>query len=93
MANATEPIAVLVTAQEKAMIAKMARDANLSMGEFLRRAAASFSPNDDEKMLERMIEQMMKTTVRACTAMDDALAFVDASNLRIKAMEAKRAAR
>lgn len=93
MANATERIVVLVTAREKAMIAKMARDANLSMGEFLRRAAASFSPNEDEKMLERMIEQMMKTTVQACTAMDDALAFVDASNQRIKAMEAKQAAR
>lgn len=40
MANATERIAVLVTALEKVMIAKMARDANLSLGEFLRRAAA-----------------------------------------------------
>jgi len=91
MATATERIPVLVTAQEKALIAKMAQDAHLSMGEFLRRAASSFRPNEDETMLEGMIEQMMKTTAQASAAIDDALAFVDASNERIAAMEAKGA--
>ena len=91
MATATERIPVLVTAQEKALIAKMARDAHLSMGEFLRRAASSFRPNEDDSMLEGMIEQMMKTTAQASAAIDDALAFVDASNERIDAMEAKGA--
>ncbi|MCL2345093.1 MAG: hypothetical protein FWC58_04485 [Desulfobulbus sp.] len=89
MATATERIPVLVTAQEKALIASMARDARLSMGEFLRRAASSFRPNEDEKLLEGMIEQMLKTTAQANAAMDDALAFVEASNQRIAAMEDK----
>jgi hypothetical protein len=91
MATATERIPVLVTSQEKAMIAKMAQDAHLSMGEFLRRAAASFRPSEDEKMLEGMIEQMAKTTAQASAAIEDALAFVEASNERIVAMEAGRA--
>ena len=38
MATATERIPVLVTAEEKEHIAKMAKSAGLSMGEFLRRA-------------------------------------------------------
>lgn len=91
MATATERIPVLVTAQEKAMIAKMAKNAHLSMGEFLRRAASSFRPDDDDKMLEGMIEQMEKTTAQANAAIDDALSFVEASNARIARMEARQA--
>lgn len=90
MATATERIPVLVTTQEKAMIARMAQEAHLSMGEFLRRAAASFRPNEDEALLEGMIGQMLRTTAQANAAIDEALAFVEASNARIAAMEAER---
>lgn len=89
MATATERIPVLVTATEKGQIAKMAKAAGLSMGEFLRRAAASFRPSEDDKMLEGMIDQMNKTTAQVNAAIDEALAFVDASNQRIAEMERK----
>lgn len=89
MATATERIPVLVSAEEKAMIAKLAKDAHLSMGEFLRRAAASFRPAEDDRMLEGMIDQMAKTTAQASAAIDDALAFVEASNRRIATMESR----
>ena len=87
MATASERIPVLVTATEKGQIAKMAKAAGLSMGEFLRRAAASFRPSEDERILEGMVEQMNKTTLQASAAIDRALAFVDASNKRIAALE------
>jgi hypothetical protein len=91
MATATERIPVLVTAAEKGRIAKMAKTAGLSMGEFLRRAAASFRPGDDEQLLEGVIDQMNKTTAQANAAIDKALAYVEASNKRIAAMERKTA--
>lgn len=87
MTAATQRIPVLVTPAEKDQIVKMAKDAGLSMGEFLRRAAMAFQPAEDEKLLESMIEQMRKTTVRAHLAIDEALASVEASNKRIAAME------
>ena len=87
MTAATQRIPVLVTPAEKEQIAKMARGAGLSMGEFLRRAAMAFQPGEDEKLLESMIEQMSKTTTRAHLAIDEALASVAASNNRIDAME------
>jgi hypothetical protein len=62
------------------------------MGEFLRRAAASFRPSEDERILERMIEQMAETTTQASAAIEDALAFAEASNKRIAALEARRKA-
>jgi len=89
MATATERIPVLVTAAEKGKIAKMAKAAGLSMGEFLRRAASSFRPSEDETVLEGMIDQMGKTTAQASAAIDKALAFVESSNKRIAAMERK----
>lgn len=91
MATATERIPVLVTASEKGQIAKMAKSEGLSMGEFLRRAAASYRPNEEDKLLEGMIDQMNKTTAQASAAIDEALAFVDESNKRIAAMERKAA--
>lgn len=87
MTTATQRIPVLVTAAEKGIIAKRAKEAGLSMGEFLRRAAESFSPSEDDKILEAMIDQIYKTTAQANAAIDQALAFVEASNKRIEAME------
>lgn len=90
MASASERIPVLVTPSEKAAIAKRAREAHLSMGEFLRRSAASYCPTEDEMMLEGMIQQMVKATAQAGAAIDDALAFVESSNKRIAALETER---
>lgn len=88
MATANERIPVLVTPEEKIRIARLARDANMSMSEFLRRAASSFRPSEDDTLLEGVIDQMLKTTADASAAIDDAQAFVEASNKRIADMEA-----
>jgi hypothetical protein len=87
MATFTERIPVLVTPMEKGKIAKMAKAAGVSMGEFLRRAASSYRSSEDEEVLLGMIDQMNKTTARASASIDDALKFVEASNKRIAAME------
>ena len=91
MSTATERIPVLVTTREKGQIAKMTKDAGLSMGELLRRAASSYRTSEQDKELEGMIDQMNKTTAQASAAIDKALAFVNASNKRIVAMERKAA--
>ncbi|MDH3209749.1 MAG: hypothetical protein OEL91_05135 [Burkholderiaceae bacterium] len=90
MNTATERIPVLVTATEKRQIAAVAKAAGLSTGEFLRRAAASFRPSEDDKILEGMIDQMVKTTASASAAIDDALAYVEASNKRIATLEKRK---
>jgi len=90
MTTATARVPVLMTAKEKAQIAKKAKEAGLSMGEYLRRAAQSYRPSEDDKALEAMIDQMLKATERTDQAIDEALAFVDASNRRIDTMESQR---
>ncbi len=90
MATATERIPVLVTKMEKLHIAAMAKQSGLSMGEYLRRAAASYNSSEDDKILEGMIDQMVKTTVHASAAIDDALQFVEDSNQRMAVLEAQQ---
>jgi capsule polysaccharide export protein KpsE/RkpR len=88
MATATQRVPVLMTPAEKKRIARQAQKAGLSMGEYLRRAAAAFSPEDDEDALVGLLAQVEKSAAAATAAIDDALAYVDASNKRIAAMEA-----
>nr|WP_206199268.1 hypothetical protein [Parasulfuritortus cantonensis] len=75
--------------QEKTRIAQLAKASGISMGEFLRRAAISFQPSEDEALLVGLIDQMEKSTAEAGAAIDDALAFVEASNARIERIEAE----
>lgn len=89
MTTATQRIPVLLTTTEKSRIARKAKDTGLSVGEFLRRAAASFSPSRDDAAIEGMIGQMLKSAKSANHALDSALAYVERSNKRIVAMEAK----
>ncbi|HEB97054.1 MAG TPA: hypothetical protein ENI96_11565 [Sedimenticola thiotaurini] len=87
MATATARVPVLMTREEKERIVKRAMEAGLSTGEFMRRAAASFRPDEQDQLLEGLIEQMLQATDRAERAIDDAIAFVEESNRRIQALE------
>lgn len=87
MTTATQRIPVLVTVPEKARISKAARAAGVSMGEYLRQAASAFRPAGDHAVLAGLLDQVRKSTASASDAIDAALAQVNASNLRIEAME------
>ena len=90
MTTATARVPVLMTVKEKTQIARKAKEAGISMGEYLRRAAESFRPSENDKALEAMIGRMLKATERADQAISDALTFVEASNQRIAKMESQR---
>lgn len=84
-------ISLLVTAREKARIARKARKAGLSVGAYIRRAAQLYRPADDNRPLEVAIGQLAEAAEQAERAVDNALQFIRASNLRIEQLE--RAAR
>ena len=85
---ATERIPVLMTPIEKKRVVAKAKKAGLKTSEFMRLAAARFQPDEDEKALEAMIEQMNSATENTSKVIDKALASVKASNMRIAKMEA-----
>ena len=86
---ATERVPVLMTPAEKRRVVAKARKAGMTTGEYMRRAAEGFRPEADDQALEAMIEQMNQATANAEKAIEDALAFVAASNQRIAKMEAE----
>lgn len=91
----SERIPVLVTPEEKARIAARARAAKLPVGEFMRRAAESYSLHDAD-VLNGLLAQIERAAERASKALDDAFRAVAASQRRIAALEAaasRRAAR
>ena len=90
MAAATQRIPVLVSPAEKDNIAALAKAAGLSMGEFMRRAAASFRPSQDDQLFDGMIDRMVASTARASAAIDDAVAYVETSNRKIARLEKKK---
>ena len=94
MERATERIPVLMTPGEKAEIARRAQESGLSMGEFMRRAAAGYRAEEDEAAFEVLIGQVLESAERANRALDVALENIEASERRIETMEAAaRAAR
>ena len=86
---ATERIPVLMTPVEKTRIVAKAKKAGMKTSEFMRLAAEDYEPGDNEKALVSMINEMNKATANASKSIDEALAFVAASNKRISKMEAE----
>ena len=91
--GATERIPILLTRQQKARLAKRAKAANLTMGEFVRRATEAYQPDADEKTLEKLIDQVKETADQATRAVETALARVAESQKRIADMESAHTAR
>jgi hypothetical protein len=87
---AKQRIFVLVAPEQKKKIAKKAKEANLTVGEFVRQAAEAYQPNDNDEALERLVVQIKATAAKASKALDANLAFVAASEKRIEQMEARR---
>ncbi len=90
---ATERIPLLVTPAQKALFVKKAKASKLTVNEFVRRAAETYNPSDDDEALLRLIAQVKQTTHEAAAALDAALRSCAASNRRIADMEAAHAAR
>jgi hypothetical protein len=91
MAGAVERIVVQATAQDKKAIAAKARKLDLPVSELMRRGAFAYESGDTDAELGALADTARNATDRAGAAIDDALSFIEASNRRIAAMEAKAA--
>ena len=95
MAGAVERIVVQATAAEKMAIAAKAKKLGLPMSELMRRGAAAYRSTEADKDLGALADAARSAAERGAASIDSALEFIDASNKRIAALEAraKRSAR
>ena len=91
MAGAVERIVVQATAQDKRAIAAKAKRLGLPISELMRRGAFDYESSETDAELAALADAAKGAADRAGAAIDDALAFIEASNKRIAAMEARAA--
>ncbi len=91
MLTAVERIVVQATAVEKKSIAAKAKRLGLPISELMRRGASAYEARNSDEELGAMADAATAAAERAGAAIDDALAFVEASNQRIAALEAQAA--
>ncbi|WP_353092414.1 hypothetical protein [Methylibium sp.] len=91
MAAAVERIVVQATSQDKKAIAAKAKRLDLPVSELMRRGAFAYEAKEADQELGVLADAARDAADRAGAAIDDALSFIDASNKRIAAMEAKAA--
>lgn len=88
MAAAVERIVVQTTPQDKQAIVEKARRLDIPISELMRRGAFAYDAGQTDAELAALAETAQAAAERAGAAIDDALAFIDASNRRIAEMEA-----
>ena len=92
MTNAAiERIVVQATSNEKKAISAKAKKLGLPVSELMRRGAASYNSEREDEELGVLADAAMAAANRASDSIDEVMAFVEASNKRIDAMEAKAA--
>lgn len=94
MAGAVERIVVQATAQQKKAIAAKAKKLGLPISELMRRGASAYQATEADEELSALTDAAKAAAERAAASIDDAIAFIEASNTRIAKMEeeAKRTA-
>src|SRR6266498_4524204 len=92
MAEAVERIVVQATAREKKAIAAKAKKLGLPIAELMRRGAAAYRSTEADEDLGGLADAARVATERASASIDSALKFIEASNKRIAALEARRSA-
>ena len=88
-ATAIERIVVQATPQEKKAIVLKARKLGLPVAELMRRGATAYEPAEADEELGILADKAKAAADGASDAIDEVLAFVEASNKRIAALEVK----
>jgi hypothetical protein len=88
-ATAIARIVVQATPQEKKAISAKAKKLGLPVSELMRRGASAYKSAESDEELGAIADAAMAAANRASDSIDGVLAYVEASNKRIAAMEAK----
>jgi hypothetical protein len=91
MAAAVERIVVQATAQEKKAIVAKAKKLGLPISELMRRGASAYESAEADEELGALADAARAAADRASASIDETLAFIEASNERIAALERKAA--
>lgn len=90
-ATAIERIVVQTTLSDKQAIAAKAKKFDMPVSELMRRGAFAYASDEANQELGALADAAKGAADRAGAAIDDAMAFIAASNKRISSMESAAA--
>ena len=90
-ATAIERIVVQATSRDKQAIAAKAKKFDMPVSELMRRGAFAYASDESDQELGALADAAKGAADRAGLAIDDAMAFLAASNKRIASMESAAA--
>lgn len=90
MPIASHRIVVQIAPEDKRKITEKARVLKIPLSELMRRGAFAYSTMADDVDLGALADAAKQAADNASLAIDDVVAFVKQSNLRIAAIEANR---
>ena len=93
MATAIARIVVQATPQEKKAITAIAKRLGMPISELMRRGATAYETTQSDEELGALADAAKVAAERVSESIDETLAFVEASNKRIAAMESKARAK
>lgn len=76
-----------ISEQQKSALLEMAKAAGLKIDDFLWYAALAFQSKDEREAMSALMQQLERTAERTSSAVDETIAFVEASNRRMAALE------
>ncbi|WP_228896453.1 hypothetical protein [Pseudoduganella aquatica] len=79
---------MLLSDEQRAAIVQLAADAGLSNEEFLFRASLSLLPERSRRSLKDLLDRAIQSIESTCAAIDETVAFVEASEQRMAARDA-----
>jgi len=88
MSMAIERIVVQATPSDKLAIAEKARRLDMPVAELMRRGAFAYESSAADESLAALADAAKLAAERAADSIDDALAFIEASELRLQAQAA-----
>jgi hypothetical protein len=88
MSAAVERIVVQATAGDKRAIAEKARRLDMPVSELMRRGAFAYDVSASDEALGVLADAARAAAERSSAAIDDALAFIEASDRRLDKMAA-----
>jgi hypothetical protein len=75
---------------QKRRLARKAKAAKLTMGEFLRRGGENYVPDDTPALLDHVAKDVVRATHRAIRSIDKTLSIVTESAARMHALNQSR---
>ena len=90
-ATAIERIVVQATLRDKQAIVAKAQKFDMPVSELMRRGAFAYASDETDQELGALADVAKGAADRAGVAIDDAMAFIEASNKRIARMESAAA--